>query len=136
MSRNIIHVALMALAIGVTQTAVASAQSVGVSPLTQEPARGVAGRHWRGHGRFERRARFARRLFHGVRLSREQRHQIREIHRSYTVRLRYLHATHDRSQVRSLRRREIRHVRNVMTPEQRQRFDANLYAIRAHRRGA
>ncbi len=130
--------ALMAIAIVATQSVGAGAQSASLSPLTQQPSQGTVlpARQWNRHGRFVRRARVVRRLFRGVRLTQPQRHQLRAIRRTYAAQWRSLRATHDRRQARALRLREVRDVRNVLTPEQRQRFDANWAAIRAHRRRA
>jgi Spy/CpxP family protein refolding chaperone len=118
-------IALAALSLGlVAAPAVVSAQSA--APADSAPAAAQAtGQHRHHHP-----------LFRGITLSSDQKTQLKAIRAKYGPEIKQARQANDRQTAHQLRGQMVSEARGVLTPDQQQKFDANLAALKQRHKSA
>jgi Spy/CpxP family protein refolding chaperone len=75
-------------------------------------------------------------LLRGIKLTDTQRTQLKAIKAKYRPQLRAAHQANDKDTMHQLRGQMIGETRGVLTPDQQQKFDANLAALKQHHKAA
>jgi Spy/CpxP family protein refolding chaperone len=118
-------IALAALSLGlVAAPAAVSAQSA--APTDSAPAAAqAAGQHRHHHP-----------LFRGITLSSDQKTQLKAIRAKYGPQIKQARQANDRQTAHQLRGQMVSEARGVLTPDQQQKFDANLAALKQRHKSA
>jgi Spy/CpxP family protein refolding chaperone len=121
MFRSTIALAALSLAFAAAPAAL-SAQA---ATPTDSTAPAAAPRHHHKHV-----------LLRGIKLTDTQRTQMKAIRAKYRPQLRAARQANDKDTMHQLRGQMMGEARGVLTPDQQQKFDANLAALKQHHKAA